>query len=63
MGIVFGSLLQMQEIEIDSFFALLLSNFNPNLPRLKVDGNRHILITEFDVEEIFSLWSQCSVDG
>lgn len=28
---------------------------NPNYCRLKVDGNRHILVTEFDVEEIFGL--------
>lgn len=35
--------------------ALLVSNFNPELHRLMVVGNMHILNTEFDVEEIFGV--------
>lgn len=42
------------KINLD-FYSLLLSNFNPDLGPLKVDGNRHSLITEFDIEEILGL--------
>lgn len=49
------SLLQMQEIKFcRDFCALLLSNFGLDLRKLKVDENRHILIIEFDVEEILA---------
>lgn len=34
------------------FCASLLSNFNADLRRVKVDASKHLLITEADVEEI-----------
>lgn len=37
------------------FFPLLVSNFNPRLCRLKIYGNMHIFMIEFDVEEILRL--------
>lgn len=41
----------MQEMKIDlDFCALLLSNSNPDMRKLKVDANKHIFITKFDVE-------------
>lgn len=52
----FGCLLQMQDTEMyyDSC-ALLVRNFNPWLCTLKANGDRHILITKFDVEETLDL--------
>lgn len=51
-----GSFHQIQSLKMNcNFFALLLSNFNPDLRRLKVDQSRYILITEVDAEEILGL--------
>lgn len=51
-----GSLHQIQSLKMNcNFCALLLSKFNPDLRRLKVDESRYILITEVDVEEILGL--------
>lgn len=56
METMFGSPLQMQERKIDcDFCSLLLSNFNPDFAQAHVAGNRHVIIIEFDVEEIFGL--------
>lgn len=54
----FGSMLLLQHTKtVCNFCSLLLINFNLDLRRLKVGGNKHILVTksEFDVEEIFGL--------
>lgn len=52
----FGCLLQMQDTEMyyDSS-ALLVRNFDLPLCMLKVNGNRHIKITEFDMGEALDL--------
>lgn len=53
----FDSLVHLKPIKIDcDFVSLLLHSFNPDVRCLKV-GCRHILISETDVEEIFSLRS------